>query len=59
MPFGPTKHRALYEAHIEEAVAGLYERAARLALQLDRHYAHPAMRAWLWVRRLVRREQTR
>jgi glycosyltransferase involved in cell wall biosynthesis len=48
-----TKHRALYEAHLEEALAGLYEHLAATSLTLERVYQHPAIRLGVRLRRLV------
>lgn len=45
-----TKHRALYEAHLEDAIVGMYEERAAVALMLERIYGHPAVRALLWLR---------
>ena len=48
------KHRALYEAHLEDALAGLYEHLAATSLTLERVYQHPAIRLGVRLRRLVR-----
>ena len=48
------KHRALYQAHLDDALANLYEHHAATCLTLERIYDHPAMRAFLRLRGLVR-----
>ena len=48
------KHRALYEAHLEDALAGLYEHLAATSLTLERVYRNPAVRLGLRLRALVR-----
>ena len=48
------KHRGLYEAHLEDAIAGIYEERSALCLSLERIYAHPAMRLLLRMRALVK-----
>src|SRR5262249_58248807 len=48
------KHRALYERHLEDAIAGLYEELMQSGATLERIYNHPAVRAGLAVRRLLR-----
>ena len=50
-----TKHRDVYTAHVEEAMAGMYERLAAAGLTLERIYNHPAIRFALRLRDLVRR----
>ncbi len=47
------KHRTLYERHLEDAVAGLYEELMQAGATLERIYNHPAVRAGLAVRRLL------
>ena len=49
------KHRALYEAHLEDALAGLYAHYAGVCLSLERVYRHPALRALLWLRDRMQR----
>jgi glycosyltransferase involved in cell wall biosynthesis len=49
------KHRALYQAHVEDAMAGLYEHLAATAITLERFYDNPATRLALRLRSLVRR----
>jgi glycosyltransferase involved in cell wall biosynthesis len=49
------KHRALYEAHLEDAIAGMYEERARVSETLERIYRHPAARLGLRLRDLVKR----
>jgi glycosyltransferase involved in cell wall biosynthesis len=44
------KHRALYEAHLEDALAGMYEHLAAVSLSLERVYDHPLMRVALRLR---------
>ena len=44
------KHRALYEADLEEAMAGMYDRLAAAGVALERIYHHPAVRALVWLR---------
>jgi len=50
------KHRSLYEANLEEALAGMYERMSSAGIMLERIYDHPAVRALLRLRSLVRRQ---
>jgi glycosyltransferase involved in cell wall biosynthesis len=52
------KHRALYEAHLEDALAAMYEQRSEVNLMLERIYQHPVVRALLGVRRLLRRNGT-
>jgi len=47
------KHRALYEAHLEDALAAMYDERAAVCLTLERIYAHPAARALLALRSLL------
>jgi glycosyltransferase involved in cell wall biosynthesis len=49
------KHRDVYTAHVEDAMAGMYERLAAAGLTLERIYHHPAVRLALRLRGLVRR----
>jgi len=49
------KHRGLYEANLEEALSGMYERMSSAGIMLERIYDHPAVRALLRLRALVRR----
>jgi len=49
------KHRALYEAHLEDALAGLYEHLCETSLALERVYDAPAIRLALRLRSLLRR----
>jgi len=49
------KHRAVYTAHVEDAMSGMYERLAAAGLTLERIYDHPAVRVALKLRSLVRR----
>ena len=49
------KHRDVYTTHVEEAMAGMYERLAAAGLTLERIYHHPAIRLALRLRELVRR----
>jgi len=48
------KHRRLYETHLEDALAGMYEERSAVCLSLERIYDHPAVRALLRLRSLVR-----
>src|SRR6266403_729600 len=48
------KHRPLYLAHMEEALAGLYEERSEVCLALERVYDHPAVRVLLRLRGLVK-----
>jgi glycosyltransferase involved in cell wall biosynthesis len=50
-----TKHRDVYTAHVEAAMAGMYERLAAAGLTLEKIYNHPAIRVALRLRDLVRR----
>lgn len=47
------KHRALYERHLEAALAGLYEELMQASASLERIYHHPAVRLGLRVRAWV------
>ena len=49
------KHRPLYEAHLEDAMAGMYRRLADAGLMLERVYGHPAVRLAGRLRALLRR----
>ena len=49
------KHRALYEAHLEDALAGLYEHLCETSLALERLYDRRAIRLALRLRGLLRR----
>src|SRR4029453_13531609 len=49
-----TKHRALYEEHLEAAVVGMYEHLAATSLTLERFYGNPAVRMALQLRGWVR-----
>jgi glycosyltransferase involved in cell wall biosynthesis len=51
-----TKHRALYEEHLEDALAAMYEQRSEVNLMLERLYAHPVLRLLLRLRGLVRRD---
>ena len=44
------KHRPLYEAHLEDALAGLYVEYAGVASALERVYDNPAGRLVTWLR---------
>jgi len=45
-----SKHRALYEQHLEASLVGMYEHLAATSLTLERFYGNPAIRAALTVR---------
>ncbi len=49
------KHRDLYAAHAEDAMAGMYERLGAAGLMLERIYDHPVVRVALRLRGLFRR----
>ena len=49
-----TKHRALYEQHLEAALVGMYEHLAATSLTLERFYGNPAVRTALRVRDWLR-----
>ena len=49
------KHRDVYVAHLEDAMAGMYERLAAAGLTLERIYDHPAMRVYVRLRNLLGR----
>jgi glycosyltransferase involved in cell wall biosynthesis len=51
-----TKHRALYERHLDEALAGLYEEYTSMCLALERVYRHPAVSVGVRLRQLFQRE---
>jgi len=53
------KHRALYDANLEEAMARMYEERAETARMLERIYQNPAVRLLLRLRGLVRRNGDR
>ncbi|MFN8542821.1 MAG: glycosyltransferase family A protein [Candidatus Binatia bacterium] len=48
------KHRALYEAHLEDAMAGMYARLQAAGVALERIYDHPVMRLAVKIRGLLR-----
>jgi len=50
-----TKHRRLYEAHVPEVAAALFEEVTQLAGGLERIYGNPVVRAAVWARRLAGR----
>jgi glycosyltransferase involved in cell wall biosynthesis len=47
------KHRALYEAHLEDAIVDLVRERQTTSLTLERIYDHPAVRTLLRLRGLV------
>jgi glycosyltransferase involved in cell wall biosynthesis len=47
------KHRALYQAHVGEAMVGLYEHHAETSLTLERIYRNPVVRLALRLRDLL------
>lgn len=49
------KHRPLYEAHLEDVCAAMYERAALTSMLLERVYHHPVARLAVAVRGVQRR----
>ncbi len=49
------KHRALYEAHLPDALGLVYDELARVSDTLERIYAHPAARLALRLRDAVRK----
>jgi hypothetical protein len=49
------KHRPLYEHHLEDAVAGLFEELMQASVTLERVYNHPAVRVGLRARDLLAR----
>jgi glycosyltransferase involved in cell wall biosynthesis len=51
------KHRALYEAHLEDALGAMYEEVTATALALERVYDHAAVRAAVRVRGWFGRRQ--
>jgi glycosyltransferase involved in cell wall biosynthesis len=53
------KHRALYDAHLEDALAGMYARLSGAGLMLERIYHHPAMRLLVRLRALLGRPAAR
>jgi GT2 family glycosyltransferase len=48
------KHRALYDGHMEAALAGMYERLCGIGVMLERIYHHPAARLAVRLRGLLR-----
>ncbi len=53
------KHRTLYERHLEDAVAGMYEELMQAGASLERIYHHPAVRLALGVHDLLGRRTRR
>jgi glycosyltransferase involved in cell wall biosynthesis len=53
------KHRPLYERHLEDAVAGLYEELMQCSATLERIYHHPVVRLGLAARGLLGRRKPR
>jgi glycosyltransferase involved in cell wall biosynthesis len=53
-----TKHRALYEEHLEASLVGMYEHLAATSLTLERFYGNPAIRTALRVRDWLRPRTT-
>jgi glycosyltransferase involved in cell wall biosynthesis len=51
-----TKHRALYERHLEAVLAGLYEEYTAMCVALERVYRHPAVSLGLRLRGLLERD---
>ena len=49
-----TKHRALFEEHLEASLVGMYEHLAATSLTLERFYGNPAIRTALRVRDWLR-----
>ena len=49
-----TKHRALYEQHLEASLVGMYEHLAATSLTLERFYGNPAVRTALRLRDWLR-----
>jgi len=49
-----TKHRALYEEHLEASLVGMYEHLAATSLTLERFYGNPAVRMALRLRDWLR-----
>jgi glycosyltransferase involved in cell wall biosynthesis len=47
------KHRALYEAHLDDALAAMFEEREGVCLSLERIYDHPAARVFLRLRGLL------
>jgi len=47
------KHRPLYEAHLEDALAAMFEELQGVCLSLERIYGHPAARLYLRLRGLL------
>ena len=52
------KHRALYDAHLGDALAAMYEERAAVCLTLERIYNHPAARVLLRLRSLLGGDET-
>jgi len=50
------KHRSLYEQHLEDAMAGLFEEYSVVSNSLERLYNHPAVSVGLRLRALLRGE---
>jgi len=50
------KHRTLYEQHLEDAMAGLFEEYSVVSHSLERLYNHPAVSVGLRLRALLRGE---
>jgi len=49
-----SKHRALYEQHLEASLVGMYEHLAATSLTLERFYGNPAVRTALRLRDWLR-----
>ena len=49
------KHRPLYERHLEDVLAAMYERTQRAGRSLERVYAHPVVRLAARLRGLLAR----
>ncbi len=50
------KHRALYAAHLDDALVGFYEQSRALGRALERVYGSAPARALLWLRARLRGE---
>jgi hypothetical protein len=53
------KHRDVYTAHVEEAMAGMYERLAAAGVVIEKIYHHPVIRLASGLRARLRSRRRR
>jgi glycosyltransferase involved in cell wall biosynthesis len=51
------KHRKVYDVHLEEAMADMYQRLSAAGIALEKIYHHPAVRAAVRLRALFKRQR--